>query len=340
MSSKEQAPPRIVQDRVPILLPPRARTVDGRQRRVGVEVEFAELDPQQAAALVVRRFGGAPAQIDPHRCDVRGSTLGDWTIQLDLSFVHKQEPAEEPRDVLDEILGEIRVALGHVGKLLMPNEVAAPPVPFDGLTMLDELVADLRSAGAVGTEGGLLYAFGLHFNPEVASFEPAHLLSVLRAYLLASPWLRAEGDIDTTRRLSSYIDPFPDDYAALVLDPRYAPDLDQFVDDYLDANPSRNRELDLFPLFAHIAPIAFGARIEDRQVRPRPTWHWRLPNSRVGVPGWSILPDWNRWVAVERLAEDAPRLAALARLHRDRRAEGMPDLYLAESRAWIEPLAR
>ncbi len=127
-------------------------------------------------------------------------------------------------DVLDELIDEMRVAWGHVGKLWMPHEIAAPPVPFDMLPEIDALIADLRNAGAVGTEGGLLYAFGLHFNPEVASFETDHLLSVLRAYLLAAPWLRHEGDIDTVRRLSPFIDPFPDDYVAYVLDGTYQPD--------------------------------------------------------------------------------------------------------------------
>jgi hypothetical protein len=58
------------------------------------------------------------------------------------------------------------------------------------------------------------------------------------------------------------------------------------------------------------------------------------------VPGWSILPDWERWIVVERLAEDAPRIEALARLWRDCSKDESFDAYLPMSRAWIEPLVR
>jgi hypothetical protein len=338
MPSDEQAAAPIVHYRVtmPPLDVPRPHNAQGAPRRVGIELEYAELDPQPTAQLVASRFGGIQVEIDPHRYQVRGSRLGDFTIELDLSWAHRQR--RDDADLLDEFLDEVRTAWGHVGKLLMPHEIAAPPVTFAELSEIDALIGDLRRAGAVGTEGGLLYAFGLHFNPEVPSFEVAYLVSVLRAYLLAAPWLRAECDLDATRRLSPFIDPFSDDYIAYVLDPGYAPDLDRFVDDYLRWNPSRNRELDLFPLFAHAAPALFSRRIADRQTKPRPTWHWRLPNSRVGVPGWSILPDWGRWIAVERLAEDARRIEALARIWRDCIEADSFEVYLPMSRIWIEPL--
>lgn len=318
--------------------PPRPLNAQGLPRRVGVELEFGELDPGLAAQLVANRFGGTQVELDAHRYAVRGSRIGDFTIELDISSAHRERRAGG--DVLDDILDEMRVAWGHVGKLWMPNEIAAPPVSFDQLPEIDALIADLRRAGAVGTEGGLLYAFGLHFNPEVASFEVGHLLSVLRAYLLAAPWLRHVSDLDTVRRLSPFIDPFPDDYTAYVLDPGYTPGLDRFVADYLTWNPTRNRELDLFPLFAHTAPSLFASRIDDKQTKARPTWHWRLPNSRVGVDGWSILPDWSRWITVERLAEETTRIDALAQLWRKARARDDFDSYLAASRAWIEPLVR
>ncbi|GIL38999.1 amidoligase family protein [Roseiterribacter gracilis] len=319
-----------------MLSPPRPLNAQGLPRRVGVELEFGELDPLPAAQLIADRFGGQQVELGAHRFAVRDSRLGNFTIELDISSAHAEQRANA--DMLDELIDEMRVAWGHVGKLWMPHEIAAPPVAFDALPEIDALIADLRNAGAVGTEGGLLYAFGLHFNPEVASFEIAHLLSVLRAYLLAAPWLREQGDIDTVRRLSPFIDPFPDDYIAYVIDATYTPGLERFVADYLTWNPTRNRELDLFPLFAHVAPALFASRIDDKQTKPRPTWHWRLPNSRVGVPGWSILPDWSRWVVVERLAEDAARIEALAQLWRKARARDDFDSYLQASRAWIEPL--
>jgi hypothetical protein len=56
-------------------------------------------------------------------------------------------------------------------------------------------------------------------------------------------------------------------------------------------------------------------------VKPRPTFHYRLPDCRIDEPGWRPSVDWNRWVAVERLAEDPERLGELAA---DRLAEVPP----------------
>ncbi|OBX33760.1 putative amidoligase enzyme [Halomonas elongata] len=39
-----------------------------------------------------------------------------------------------------------------------------------------------------------------------------------------------------------------------MLDPDYQPDLRTLIDDYLEYNPTRNRELDLLPLFAYLDP--------------------------------------------------------------------------------------
>ena len=36
----------------------------------------------------------------------------------------------------------------------------------------------------------------------------------------------------------------------------------------------------------------------------------------MGEPGWGIAPEWNRWVAVKRLAADRPRLERLAAAYR------------------------
>ena len=65
-------------------------------------------------------------------------------------------------------------------------------------------------------------------------------------------WLVDVSDIDVSRKLSAFIDPFPIEYRALVTSPDYAPDLDRLIGDYLDANPTRNRALDMLPMFAHL----------------------------------------------------------------------------------------
>lgn len=298
-----------------LLMPPRLTAPDGSPRRVGVELEFADLDAPSAARLVRDLYGGEIVVENPHRCRVRGTRLGDFSVELDMRSAHPDPNAEPGK--MEALLERLRPLWGSIGSLVMPFEIAAPPVRIEQLPELEALVTGLRDRGASGTGASPLFAFGLHFNPEVASTDADYVLDHLKAFLILSPWLRAEIRIDPTRRISGFIAAFPVDYAVKVADPAYRPDLDTLIADYLEANPTRNRELDLFPLFAHIAPQALFAKVADPHVRPRPTFHYRLPNARVGDPDWSLAQDWNRWVAVEELAADRARLDRLGAAYRD-----------------------
>ncbi|QCN95711.1 hypothetical protein D3093_10845 [Azospirillum argentinense] len=303
--------------------PPHSTTTDGAPRTVGVEVEFANLDAPSAAAVVRSLYGGALEPEDPHRCRVTGTRLGDFAVELDMRSAHpgktEEDKAEDAAGPLGKAVGKavdgvveaLRPWWGNIGSLVMPFEIAAPPIPIDRLAELEPLFAALSAQGAAGTDASPLFAFGLHLNPQVARTDGDYVLDHLKAFLLLAPWLRREIRVDPTRRLTGFIAAFPVDYAVKVVDPAYRPDLDGLIGDYLEANPTRNRELDLFPLFAHLAPETMAAKLSDPHVRPRPTFHYRLPNARLGDPDWSLAQDWNRWVAVEELAADRDRLDAL-----------------------------
>lgn len=314
-------------------MPPRLTTPDGSPRRVGVELEFADLDAPSAARLVRELYGGDIAVEDPHRCRVTGTRLGDFTVELDMRSAHPEaKGAEEPEPgALDAMLEKLRPLWGRIGSLVMPFEVAAPPVPIERLPELEALVRGLRERGAAGTEASPLFAFGLHFNPEVAAEDADYILDHLKAFLILSPWLRAEIQVDPTRRLTGFIAAFPVEYAVKVADPAYRPDRATLIADYIAANPTRNRELDLFPLFAHLDPDRLFAAVKDPHVRPRPTFHYRLPNARISDPGWSLAQDWNRWVTVEELAADRARLDRLGAAFRDHAQRKALDGWAAEA---------
>ena len=316
----------------PFLTPPLRTTPDGSPRRVGVEVEFADLDAPSAAAAVRDLYGGTLELENPHRCRVRGTRLGDFTVELDMRSAHPQtKEGEGEPSKLDMVMEKLRPLWGNIGSLVMPFEIAAPPVPFDQLTELETLFSTLRDRGASGTEASPLFAFGLHLNPQVARTDADYVLDHLKAFLILSPWLRSEIRIDPTRRLTGFIAAFPLDYAVKVVDPAYRPDMDQLVADYLESNPTRNRELDLFPLFAHLDPETLFAKVQDPHVRPRPTFHYRLPNARLGDPDWRLAQDWNRWVAVEELAADRGRLDRLGTDYRDFASRKALDDWAAEA---------
>ena len=93
-----------------------------------------------------------------------------------------------------------------------------------------------------------------------------------------------------------------------MLNENYNPDLSTLIDDYLDANATRNRPLDLLPLFLHLDGDSFRARLPEEQISPRPAFHYRLPNSMIDDPNWSISQEWAAWMKVERLAADVDEL--------------------------------
>jgi hypothetical protein len=115
--------------------------------------------------------------------------------------------------------------------------------------------------------------------------------------------------VDISRRISPYVNAFPDAYVRLLLDPDYPADTGRLIDDYVAHNPTRNRPLDVLPVLAHLDADRVMARVQDPHlVKPRPAFHYRLPNCMVDEPHWTLAREWNDWVEVERLATDTEGL--------------------------------
>jgi len=302
------------------LPPPEPHTPDGEARRVGVEIEFAGLPPQDTAAMVCELFGGEVKVISPHRLKVEETRWGTFTIELDTQYAHPDAEVLEAMPSGDsewerhrhqmriDFHNRTRELIGDVVTGLVPTEIVCPPIPWDELGELDRLFEALREHGAKGTDASLLYGFGLHLNPEVPSLEVESLLDHLRAYLLTAEWLREQIDVDITREVLPHANPFPKAYALKVLAADYSPDLDTLIGDYLADNPTRNRELDMTPLFAHLRPDYPHELFRNKLVKARPTFHYRLPDARLAQPGWGSAVEWNRWLEVEKLAADTDKL--------------------------------
>jgi len=287
--------------------PPILHNAEGRMRTVGVEMEFSGPTAEETAQALVRDFGGAVEMEDPHYFRVRGSALGDLSIELDSRMMHP----EKKDALLGGIVPRLAAWVGTAASVLIPCELVTGPIPIDRLHEVDQVIATLRNLGAKGTQDGPLFAFGLHFNPETPDTKPETIAAFLKAFVLLDSWLRKQVAPDPTRDLLGFADPFPVEYVRHLVAPDYWPDAATLIDDYLAANPTRNRDLDLLPLLLHIDHDRVRAALPNEKIRGRPTFHYRLPDARVSDPGWSIAPDWNRWVTVERLAADADRLETL-----------------------------
>lgn len=312
--------------------PPETLNHEGKPRHVGVEIEFGSVSTLAAAEKVHALFDGRLEREDQHRYHVRGTTLGDFLIELDSQYVHRVPGTDGDKQ---ELADRLRSILGNISEFVVPNEIVCPPVELDRLPELEALTDALVVIGASGSSASPLYAFGCQLNPEIASREPGWILAMLRAYVLMSPWLRAIIELDFTRRLASFADPFPADYARWILDPDYQPEMDRLIEDYLAFNPTRNRELDMLPLFAWIDEDRVRSCVPDARIKARPTFHYRLPDARIGDPGWSLALEWNRWCVVERLAADAERLAAMSEAWTANDARLVPGNWAIMSTGWL-----
>lgn len=318
-------------------LPPTIHDASGKDRTVGVEIEFSGLDVAQSTELVVELFGGSIAT--PHRFSrvIEGAEFGTWRAEIDSKLLtdEKYKPILEKLGVGETATHAVESALETVASTWIPCEIVTPPIPVTALGASERLREALLDRGATGTRASPVYLFGFQLNPAVPRVEADCILAHLRAFIALYGWLASRIDVDLTRRLTSVAAPFPEDYVARVLDPAYAPDLDGLVDDYLDASPGRERALDLLPLFAHVRPERVRERaLEPDKVRARPTFHYRLPNSLVDDPAWSFALEWNRWVEVERLAADPKRLLRVAADVAAGSTKGSDDDWLERGRGW------
>lgn len=297
-------------------LPAQRRNPQGQPRRVGVEIEMIGLELNDIAEHVAQHLGLSISTDGRYRRVLSGDRAGDWIVELDFDFLKRLGQQERGQDdLLDELRDSAEDILRVLAELVVPMELISPPLPMDRLDEIEELIVILRGAGAKGTSDSLGYAFGLQFNPEVPSEEPRVLTSYLQAFLCLYEWLFMRADINITRRITSYIDPFPTHYVRKVIAAGYAPDQDTLIDDYLADNPTRNRALDMLPLFAHLDEERVRAAVDDPLIKARPAFHYRLPDCEIHLPDWGLHISWHDWLEVESLANDPERLAACRRAY-------------------------
>lgn len=298
-------------------LPPRVHDQRGHVRTVGFEMEFGGVSLEETAALVTGLFGGK-TECESQYIYHLHTDLGEFQLEADSAFLKEKKYERYLRALgLDletsAVAQSVEGALSSLAGTLIPFEVVMPPLPITRLTPVEQIREALHAHSAKGTRSSVFMAFGMQFNPQVPDEKAETLLAYLRAFFLLFDWLYKESEIPLSRRLAPFIHSFPKEYVDFVLNPSYRPNLDQLMTDYLTANPTRNRPLDMLPLFAHLnKEKVFSFPVERELVKSRPTFHYRLPNSQVDDPKWSISDDWNKWIEVERLANDPQRIREMS----------------------------
>ncbi|MCB1351659.1 MAG: amidoligase family protein [Rhodobacteraceae bacterium] len=273
---------------------------EGKPRRVGVEIELGGLSEQAVAEIVRAHLGGEIERRAAHVLLVRQTRLGDLQIYLDTAY---KEPGNA---ALEQAL--------ELGRGLIPVEIVTEPVEIAALEPLDALVDRLREDGAKGTEDQLFNGYGVHFNVSAVSLSAGDIVPVVRAFALLEDWLRAALPIDITRRLLPFVSPYPRAFVDAVAREGADWTLEDLTRHYLEKTPTRNRALDLLPLLreADEAQVVEALGKDAESVNARPAFHYRLPDSRIGEPDWSLLREWRRWCLVEQVASRPELLTHLS----------------------------
>lgn len=297
--------------------PPLIEKEDGTLRRIGFELEFTGVDLAKVGQTLSSLYGGELKSESPFQHKVKGTEFGDFILEVDSIQLKERSYIQFLERVgveLDEKYAEkVDEAFYDLSKVAVPFELVTPPIPIDKISELSKLGDALFKMHTKGTRASFLYGFGMQFNPEVPSLKAETILSYIRAFFLLQDWLKKEINVDITRRIMPFIDDFPQKYITKVLQPDYKPSMSQLIDDYLADNPTRNRPLDMTCMFAYIDKERTFNKVDDyKLIKPRPTFHYRLPDCRIDEKDWSIALEWNRWVRVEKLAYDKDSIAKMS----------------------------
>ncbi len=309
--------------------PPHTHTHDNRLRKIGLEFEMAGITPDKIASCVIECLGGTYRVHNVASGEVTGTKLGDFTIELDAH--NMQDLASKHVDQPEAMKLAVNIA-----ELVVPYELVTPPVTLNELPGIENIVTLLQRHQAKGTHSSLLHGFGLHMNPEIVSDDICYIVSTVKAFILLYPWLKKVMEIDLTRRVLSFIDPFPKPYIVHLLQSDYRSNA-EFMAEYLAHNPTRNRALDCLPLFAYLDEACVEQLEPDiaALVKPRPAWHYRLPNCDIDNPDWSVAKEWHYWVCVEKLAQNDELIKQLSNEYLTFLSNPLHRL----SDAWIERIA-
>lgn len=265
---------------------------DGEPRRVGVEIELGALREDAVAQAVADVLGGEVGSRHEKGYEVKGTSLGKIEVYLDTQYLRDARTALER--------GALKIA-----QAVVPVEIVTEPILPEEIAELDRLVHRLREEGGTGTGAGWLLGFGLHFNPEVTGFELGNVEPTLTAFALLEDWYRREVALDLSRRAMPYIDAYPKDLVDGLAGGQLK-SMQELIDLYLRAAPSRNHGLDMLCLFAYLDSDRVAEKVDTTLIGARPTYHFRLPDCRLDEEDWSVALEWNRWVRIESIAQRAP----------------------------------
>jgi len=321
--------------------PPITQNPSGEERRVGYEFEFTGVEMDDAADIIKSLYGGVVNRLSTYKYDISDTEFGRFKLELDAQILRDKKYEKLLHTMGIDVsklknIESIEGSLKDMVSSVVPFEIVTPPIPISRMSELNRLVNELRIRKVKGTGSSFIYAFGLHINPEIPDQSALSLLNHLRAYVMLDPWIRKDAKINMSRKITPFINEFEADYIAHILNPDYKPSMDELITDYFLFENSRNRPLDMLPVFLHLNKELTASLIKEELTTPRPTFHYRLPNCSLEDISWTLADEWNRWVLVELMAFDDKLLNRYSRAWLRMRRETL----IRFENKWIELINR
>ena len=70
----------------------------------------------------------------------------------------------------------------------------------------------------------------------------------------------------------------------------------------------------MLPLFCLIdCDHVFRHKVEKDLIKARPAFHYRLSNTQIDDPHWSVAREWYLWVELEKLAADPIKIQKMSK---------------------------
>lgn len=284
-------------------------------RHVGFELEYVNFSLNDSVQLLQTLFSGNIIKEHDLSYVLAGTAVGNFQVKLDtetLKYLAKISFERTDQNKFD-FHGFAKNVLFRTLCRLIPAEITTPPLLFSQIDMANKIVRALQKTTAEDTHQGILNAFGLHINVELPSKDASDILRYMKAYCLLSDWLQQISNVTRRRKLSLYIQDYDDDYIKLILSADYAPTLNELIIDYIVYNPSRNYGLDMLPIFNYLNEPLVRSLLPSEYIATRPAFHYRLPNSNFSVPQWSVSAEWDRWLFIEKVANQPALLEKMAK---------------------------
>lgn len=321
------------------VIPEHNKNEKGEQRKIGFELEFGDLEVDKAVDVVAETFSGSVEKKSEMEFEVKSEEFGVFKVELDWQLGKKIAEKRAGKSLPDED-NEPDTVMDWFKRLagqLVPVEIVCPPLSLDNCKQLDVMVDTLRAAGAKGTDESYLYAFGVHINPEIADSSAYSIARYLQAFGLAQDWLFSINRVDPMRRVTPYINTYPSAYLELVFQYTQGITRKKLIEDYMEHNATRNRALDMLPLWKHLEEdLLQQFELNDTLTQARPTFHYRLPNCEIEKKGWYLSESWNIWCVVEYIAADGDVLGNLMNLWH----QGREKSFLIDDKKWHSELEK